>query len=184
MDSNRGLRPAAPPDSSTLTIRRVLIASEGRPIAPSVLNLAMKIAASGDERKASVLVFSVARIYGTSFGLPTPGLLPTRPEWQAQRKLVDKAVRTLKKRGFRAEGKVIATRNPTKHILRTAKARYCDVIVMAADPPRHFLRAEFMWSQEAYRVERSAPVPVYVVPQGAGAKTTQQRRGRREAGLA
>jgi len=161
-----------------------MIASEGRPITASVLDLAMKIAASGDERKASVLVFSVARIYGSSLGLPTPGLLPTRPEWETQRGQVEKAVRTLKKHGFRAEARVVATRNPVKHILGTAKTRFCDVIIMAADHQRHPLRAEFMWSQEAYRVERRSPVPVYLVPQGAGATTVQKSHTQRAAGLA
>jgi len=185
LDWVRGRRPAAPPDPSTLKVRRVLIASEGRPITTAVVDLAAKVAGGGDgERKASVIVFSTARIYGTSLGLPTPGLLPTRPEWEVQRTLVEKAVRTLKKRGFRAEARVVATRNPTKHILRTAKGRFCDVIVMAADPYRHPLRAEFMWSQEAYRVERNSPVPVYLVPQGATAMTRQLSRKTREAGIA
>jgi nucleotide-binding universal stress UspA family protein len=171
-----GRRPA-PPDPSSLKIRRILIASEGRPIPQSVLNLAMRLASAQEEGKASVRVFSVARIYGTSLGLPTPGLLPTRKEWEAQRMQVKKAVETLKKRGFRSEAQVLATRNPTKHILRYAKANYCDVIIMAADPPRHPLRAEFMWSQEAYRVERNSPVPVYIVEQSQATRKTGGARG-------
>ena len=130
----------------------------------AALDLATKIAAAGDgQRKASVRVFSTARIYGSALGLPTPGLLPTRKEWEEQRGLVEKAVLTLKKRGLRAQGQVVATRNPTRYIVRYAKANFCDVIVMTADPPRHPLLADFIWSQEAYRVERRSPVPVYLV---------------------
>ena len=158
-----GRQLAPPPDPSTLEIRRVLIASEGRPISRRVIDCAAGLATSGGGRKASVHVFSVARIYGTSLGMPMPGLLPTRQEWDAQRELVADAVRALKRRGLRSEGHVVATRNATKNILKTAQKHYCDVIVMAADPPRHGLLGDFMWSQEAYRVQRKSPVPVYLV---------------------
>ena len=73
------------------------------------------------------------------------------------------AVKALKRRGLRSEGHVVATRNATKNILKTAEKYYCDVIVMAADPPRHGLVSDFMWTQEAYRVERRSPIPVYLL---------------------
>ena len=158
-----GRRRAAPPDPTTLEIRRVLVASDGRPLPRGVIDFAAELAASGRERKASVHVFSVARVYGTSLGIPMPGLLPTRQEWAAQRELVARAVKALKRRGLRSEGHVVATRNPTKLILKTAEKYYCDVIVMAADPRRHGLLADFMWTQEAYRVERRSPIPVYLL---------------------
>ena len=159
----RGRRPAAPPDPDTLEIRRVLIASDGRPIPRHVIEFAAELATSGRERKASVHVFSIARIYGTSLGMPMPSLLPTRREWAAQRELVASAVKALKRRGLRSEGHVVATRNATKNILKTAEKYYCDVIVMAADPPRHGLLSDFMWTQEAYRVERRSSIPVYLL---------------------
>jgi hypothetical protein len=158
-----GRRAVASPDPATLAIRRVLVASDGRPIPPEVIDYAAELA-GGQKRKASVRVFSVARIYGTSLGLPMPGLLPSRQEVDAQRELVSDAVGALKKRGLRAEGHIVATRNPTKHILRLAQTAYCDVIVMAADPKRHRLLSDILWSQEAYRVQRRAKVPVYLVP--------------------
>ena len=34
---------------------------------------------------------------------------------------------------------------------------------MAADPPRNRVSADFMWTQEPYRVRRKAPMPVYLV---------------------
>jgi hypothetical protein len=34
---------------------------------------------------------------------------------------------------------------------------------MGADPPRGRLLADFIWSQEPYRVRRRADVPVYLV---------------------
>ena len=160
-----------PPDPATLQITRVLIASEGRPIASDVVDFAVQLAKAGT-RRASVHVFSAARIYGTSLGLPVPGLLPTRQEWDEQRTLVADAVRELKRRGLHAEGHVVATRNATKHILKTAARCRCEVIVMAADPRRRGIVGDLMWSQEAYRVQRRSEMPVYLVPAGeqVGAK--------------
>jgi nucleotide-binding universal stress UspA family protein len=108
-------------------------------------------------------VFSVARVWGTSLGFPNPGLLPTRREWDEQRKLVTTAVKALRKRGVEADGHVLGTRKATKRIVGEAERLGCDVIVMAADPPRGRLVGDFMWSQEPYRVRRRAKVRVYLV---------------------
>ena len=115
-------------------------------------------------RHAAVDVFSIARVHGTAFGFPSPGLLPTRREWQEQRDLVAAAVKALHKRGFDAEGEVVGTRKPAKRICAQASALGADVIVMAAEPPRNRVVADFLWSQEPYRVRRRSTVPVYLVP--------------------
>ena len=115
-------------------------------------------------RHAAVDVFSIARVHGTAFGFPSPGLLPTRREWQAQRDLVAAAVEELHKRGFDAEGEVVGTRKAAVRICAQATAVGADVIVMAAEPPRNRVVADFMWTQEPYRVRRRSTVPVYLVP--------------------
>ena len=74
-----------PPDPSELWIERILLASEGRVIPAAAVDFAIALAAP---HKAAVDVFSIARVHGTSFGFPSPGLLPTRREWEAQRYLV------------------------------------------------------------------------------------------------
>lgn len=155
------MRAAAPPDPSTVEIRRVLLASEGRRIPESAIELAARIARPG---RAPVHVFSIARVYGTAFGIPSPGLLPTRREWDEQRALVTAAVKALKKQGLEASGHVVGTRKATKRIVGEADRLGCDAIVMAADPPRNRVLADLMWSQEPYRVRRRARVPVYLVP--------------------
>ncbi len=114
-------------------------------------------------RHAAVDVFSIARVHGTAFGFPSPGLLPTRREWQEQRDLVAAAVKALHKRGFDAEGEVVGTRKAAARICAQASALGADVIVMAADPPRNRVAADFMWTQEPYRVRRRSTVPVYLV---------------------
>lgn len=142
-----------------LEIRRVLLASEGRPIPPSAIRFAAEL-------RAPVRVFSVARVYGVSFGFPNPWLRPSRGEWKEQHEIAASAVESLKRKGIEADGHVVGTRKATRAILREAASQDCDVIVMAADSPRNRLVADMMWSQEPYRVRRRARVPVYLVPTG------------------
>jgi nucleotide-binding universal stress UspA family protein len=158
-DTARGVgQPGAPdlPDPAAVGVRRVLLASEGRAIPKRAVDYAARFG-------APVHVFSIARVWGTSLGLPNPGLLPTRKEWDEQRKLVTTAVKALRKRGIEADGHVLGTRKATKRIVGEAERLGCDAIVMAADPPRGRLVADFLWSQEPYRVRRRAKIPVYLV---------------------
>jgi nucleotide-binding universal stress UspA family protein len=114
-------------------------------------------------RGASARVFSVARVHGVSFGLQTPGLLPTKREWEEQREIVRRAIRRLKRHGIDADGHVLGTRKATKKILEEAATEGCDAIVMAADRDRNRFIADFMWTQEPQRVRRKARVPVFLV---------------------
>jgi nucleotide-binding universal stress UspA family protein len=154
---------ARPVDVSTATdtgpFQRILLASEGRTIPNAAIARVVDLA----QRGATVRVFSIARIHGTAFGMPTPGLLPSRAEWAEQRDLVDKAIKRLKSKGLTAEGHVLGTRNATKKILQEASQYRCQAIVMAADPDRARLVATAMWSQEPQRVRRKARVPVFLV---------------------
>ena len=140
--------------------RRILLASEGRPIPASAIARAAELAKPA---RAPVHIFSVARVWGTSLGLPNPGLLPTKREWDQQRQQVAAAVTALKRRGIQASGHVLGTRRATRRILSEADRLHCDTIVMAADPPRNRLLADLLWSQEPYRVKRKAKVPVHLV---------------------
>jgi nucleotide-binding universal stress UspA family protein len=150
----------AAPDSETLTVRAVLLASEGREFAPAAVDLAARIAKRSD---APVHVFSIARIWGTSLGFPNPGLFPNRQEWAAQRQKVERVVARLEREGVEADARVIGTRAGAKRIVAEARRRGCDAIVMAAGPPRNRVLGNFMWSQEPQRVRRRADIPVFLV---------------------
>jgi nucleotide-binding universal stress UspA family protein len=140
--------------------QRVLLASEGRRIPDEAIELAARLARQGG---GVVHVFSIARVWGTSLGLPNPSLLPNKAEWDEQREVVERAVKALKRSGVKADGHVLATRKATKRIVSEAARLRCDAIVMAADPPRNRFLADLLWSQEPYRVRRRAAVPVYLV---------------------
>jgi nucleotide-binding universal stress UspA family protein len=141
--------------------RRILLASEGRPIPPAAIARAIELAS---RTGASVRVFTIARVHGTAFGMPSPGLLPTKKEWAEQRDIVAKTIRRLKRKGIVADGHVLGTRNATKKILAEAEREGCDAIVMAADPDRNRFTGNVMWSQEPQRVRRKAKLPVFLVP--------------------
>ena len=137
----------------------ILLASEGRPITDAAIDRVMELANPG----ATVRVFATARIHGVSFGLQTPGLMPTKQEWADQRASVAKAVKRLKRKGFNAEGEVFATRKATKRICEAAVKAGCEAIVMGADSDRNRWAGDFMWTQEPQRVRRRASLPVFLV---------------------
>jgi nucleotide-binding universal stress UspA family protein len=147
-------------EAARLRVRAVLLATEDREIPRAAIDLAARMAKRSG---APVHVFAIARIWGTSFGFPNPGLFPTKREWDAQRQNVEKAVARLERKGVEAAGRVIGTRAGAKRIVREAERLGCDAIVMGADRKRGALVRNFMWSQEPYRVERRARVPVFLV---------------------
>ena len=138
---------------------RILLASEGRDISDAAVARVLELL----DRDASVYVLSIARVHGVAFGLPNPGLLPTKREWDEQRDMVRKVVKRLMRKGIEADGRVIGTRNATKKILDEAKISCCGAIVMTADPDRNRVIGDFSWSQEPQRVRRKAKIPVFLV---------------------
>jgi nucleotide-binding universal stress UspA family protein len=138
---------------------RILLASEGRPISDAAIARAVQLAKPSG---ASVHVFSIARVHGVAFGLPNPGLLPTKREWDEQREIVNRAVKRLERKGIEADGHVVGTRKSTKRILQEAEFAGCDAIVMAADPDRSRVVGDMLWSQEPQRVRRKAKIPVFL----------------------
>ena len=153
-------RPGAELEQTGAQFQRILLASEGRPISNAALSRVIELARAGG---ASVHVLSIARVHGVAFGLPNPGLLPTKREWDEQRESVRQAVARLRRKGITADGHVLGTRNATKKIIAEAVAEGCDAIVMGGDPDANRLVSDFMWSQEPQRVRRKAKVPVFVV---------------------
>ena len=153
-------RKQPPPNEEPGRFERILLASEGRPIPDAAIDRVVELARPTG---ASVRVFSIARVHGVAFGMPSPGLLPTKKEWDEQRQIVNKAVARLERKGIEADGHVVGTRKSTKRILQEAMLAGCDAIVMGADPDRGRVVGDLLWSQEPQRVRRRAKVPVFLV---------------------
>jgi len=137
----------------------VLLASEGREFSAASIELAGKLAR---EAGGGVLVLSIARVHGVSFGMQTPGLMPTKAEWDEQHGYVKKAVAKLKRSGVEAEGQVLGTRKPSQRICTLADELGAGAIVMGADRARSRLIGGMMWTQEPQAVHRRARVPVHL----------------------
>ncbi|HWD55803.1 MAG TPA: hypothetical protein VG346_11810 [Acidimicrobiales bacterium] len=96
----------------------VLIASNGERIPGAAIRQALRISAG-----EPVAVVTAARIYGSSLGLPNPGLMPTRKEMNEQKEIVQRAVAAIEKGGSEAWGQIAATRRPSKTFAQAAAAR-------------------------------------------------------------
>jgi len=155
-----GRRRVALPDAGPPGTRRILIATEGRPISKGAIAKAAELATPIG---AAVHILAIARVHGVGFALPTPGLYPNKQEWQERRDTVAHDIEALKGRGLQADGHVLGTRKATKRIVGEAERLGCDAIVMGADPPRSRFVGDFIWSQEPYRVQRRARIPVHLV---------------------
>jgi hypothetical protein len=119
-------------DTQPTQASAVLIATVGVPIPPAVIRQAVQL--SGGR---PVAVVTIARIYGSSFGLPSPGLMPTRKEMDEQRAIVTKAIDRLERAGVEAWGQVASTRRYAKTIAQVAQARGVEnVLVVTREVPR------------------------------------------------
>ena len=148
------------PDPQDAAPASILLASEGAPIPAEALDFTARLSRKAH---APVHVLMIARVLGSSFGMPHPGLMPTKREWQAQRDGVAETLQQLQQRGVEATAAVVSTRNASRRILAEIKRRNPSAVVMAAPPPRHWLIAHFFWEQEPYRVRHLAGPPVYLV---------------------
>ena len=114
----------------------VLIASNGVKIPGAAIRQALRLSAG-----EPVAVVTIARIYGSSLGLPNPGLLPTRKEMDEQKGFVQDAVAALERGGAQAWGQVAASRKPVKTIAQAAEARGVrHVFVVRPEQPARWRR--------------------------------------------
>ena len=103
----------------------VLLASSGSPFSKAAVRRAYELA--GGE---PVAVLSILKVYGSQFGLPNPGLLPTRRERDEQLAVVRRAINALEQRGCTVDGQIAATRSAGRTIAKVARARQVRYVVM------------------------------------------------------
>jgi kynureninase len=116
---------------------------------------------------------TIAKIYGSSFGLPHPGLLPTKAELDERRSWVNRAVRALEADGAAADGQVAATRRAAKKLAAVARARGAKIVVIdettVTNPFRRLIEGDV--GAELRRKLRKDGVVVEVVPRAAAGST-------------
>ena len=79
-------------------------------------------------------VLIVARLHGYAFGMPNPGLLPTRKEKQAVQANLDKALAELEVRDIETTGEIAITRDPARVFIRAALTQGVAAVVMDRQP--------------------------------------------------
>jgi hypothetical protein len=110
----------------------VLLASPGDPFSRQAIRETLRLR-DGEP----VAVVTIARLYGSAYGLPNPGLMPTRAELTTQEVQVARATRALERRGAPCSGQVAISRRPARTIARVAAARGVTHVVMdAPERPR------------------------------------------------
>jgi hypothetical protein len=107
----------------------VLLASSGSPFTRAAMRRARELAAG-----EPVAVLSILRVYGSTFGLPNPGLLPSRREREEQLAVIRRAIDELEKRGCTVDGQIAATRSAGRTIAKVARARQVRYVVMDSHP--------------------------------------------------
>ncbi|MCY7302689.1 MAG: hypothetical protein LH654_06570, partial [Thermoleophilia bacterium] len=140
----------------------MLLASDGRQdFSPRAVAHAAALAGSG-----SVAVVTIAKIYGSSFGLPHPGLLPTKDEIAERQRWVEAAIHKLRASGVSADGQVAATRRAAKKLTAVARGRGVSAIVIDETVvPRGLRRmVEGDVGTELRRKFRKEGVQVEVIP--------------------
>ena len=141
----------------------VLLASDGRR-AFSTGAVARAAALAGPE--GTVGVVTIARIYGTQFGLPHPGLLPTKAELAERQAWVADAIGGLKRKGVRAaDGQVAATRKTRKKLVAVARVRSVRAVVIDETTATGWRRrVEGDIGSELRRTLRGSGIEVEIIP--------------------
>jgi hypothetical protein len=103
----------------------VMLASYGMPFPKAAIKEALRLSEG-----RPIGVITIARVYGSAFGLPNPGLLPTSKELAERRAEVEYAVRAIEARGVEAWGQVTASRRPARAIVKASRARQAGHIVV------------------------------------------------------
>lgn len=140
----------------------VLLASDGRQdFSPRAVARAAALAGDGGH----VAVVTIAKIYGSSFGLPNPGLLPTKQEMEERRGWVNGAIRKLERGGARADGQIAATRRASRKLAAVARVRRPRVVVIDGNPEQGWRRVvEGDVGTELRKRLRKDGIEVEVVP--------------------
>ena len=108
----------------------VLLASAGTPFSGAAVRRAYELAAG-----QPVAVLTILKVYGSQFGLPNPGLLPTRREREEQYAIVRRAIAAVERRGGTADGQIAATRSAGRTIAKVARRRQVRYVVMDDSAP-------------------------------------------------
>lgn len=123
-DSSFSRKRGDPPPTKEVA---VLLASNGERFSKAAIERARYLAAG-----EPIGLVVILRIFGSSFGLQHPALMPTQREAEEKLKILRAAIDTLERWGCEADGQLSATRKPVKLIASVARRRQARIVVMDA----------------------------------------------------
>jgi nucleotide-binding universal stress UspA family protein len=138
--------------------QRILLVSPSVPFTREVIEETVALATPGH---AKITVLGIAKIYGTSLGLPHPGLQPTHTEWDLQRQIVHDAADELRGRGFEVRIGLSRSRNIPKMIAKWCVAKNFHAIVVPDQERPNWRRA--IEGDITREIGRRCAVPVHAV---------------------
>jgi hypothetical protein len=148
----------------------VLLASDGRyEFSEGAVARAAALSASG-----TIAVVTIAKVYGTRYGLPNPWLLPTKQELEERRGWVSKTITELERQGCTVDGQVAMTRKPTRKLTEVARVRHASVIVIDETPDtgwRRFVEGDV--GSELRKKLGKDGIEVEIIPAGWGGPQDQ-----------
>jgi hypothetical protein len=90
-----------------------------------------------DGQPGGVAVLSIARIHGSAYGFPNPGLMPTRKEIQTCSDAIAEALEVFHRDDLQARGQIAMTRHELKQIGAVARAHdVAHIVLVVAPKPR------------------------------------------------
>lgn len=150
----------------------VLLASDGQRMFGT--RAVARAAALADQEPVAVLI--IAKIFGSSFGLPVPGLMPTKDEVQERLSWIRDSVGQLERKGLEVDGQVAQTRHPVRAIVRVARARQVRMVVIESRERPTWRRViEGDVATSVARSLRRSGIEVEIIPGGAAAPITGSR---------
>jgi len=108
---------------------RVVLATSGGAISPKAIQTTIDQA-----HGLPVAVLAILRVHGSQFGLPNPGLLPTRKERDDMYEVLNGAISALESAGVKVDGQIAITRAIAKRIVNVVVKRAASVLVMDDSP--------------------------------------------------
>jgi hypothetical protein len=123
-----------PYDEQPTDPAHVLLATTVQTFPGHALEIARSLA---DGQPGGVAVLSIARIHGSAYGFPNPGLMPTKREIQTCRDAIAEALEVLHRDHLPARGQIAMTRHELKQIASVARAHdVAQIVLVAPAKPR------------------------------------------------
>lgn len=110
--------------------------------------------------EGTVTVVLPLKIHGYSFGMPNPGLMPTKRERAAAEEAIDTTVGRLRKAGVDVDGQIVVTRHAHRAVARIVRRRGATRVLLedaTAGRLRRFLEGDLR-TQLARRLTPSVTV--------------------------